>query len=103
MSIESVILSNHLILYRPFLLPSIFPSFRVFSSESALCIRWPKDWSFSFSIDPSSEYSGLISFRINWFDHLAVCGTLESSPALQFESISFSVLSLFMVQLLVHK
>ena len=78
MSIEAVILPNHLILYCPFLLPSISPSFRVFSSESALCIRWPKDWSFSFSIDPSSEYSALISFRINWFDHLAVCGTLKS-------------------------
>ena len=78
MSIESVMPSNHLILYRPLLLlPSIFPSIRVFSNESALCIRWPKYWSFSFSISPSNEYSGLISFRIDWFD-LAVQGTLKS-------------------------
>ena len=69
MSIESVMPSNHLILCHPlFLLPLIFPSIRVFSNESALCIRWPKYWSFSFSISPSSEYSGLISFRIDWFD-----------------------------------
>ena len=81
MSIESVMPSNHLILCRPrplLLLPSIFPSIRVFSSELALCIRWPKHWSFSFSISPSSEYSGLISFRIDWFDRLAVQGTLKS-------------------------
>ena len=64
MSIESVMLSNHLILYHPLLLPSVFPSIRVFSNESALHIRWPKYWSFSFSISPSNEYSGLISFRI---------------------------------------
>ena len=70
-SIESVMPSNHLILCHPLLLlPSIFPSTRVFSNESALCIRWPKYWSFSFSISPSSEYPGLISFRINWFDVL---------------------------------
>jgi len=69
MSIESVMPSNHVILCHPlFLLPLIFPSIRVFSNESALCIRWPKYWSFSFSISPSSEYSGLISFRIDWFD-----------------------------------
>ena len=76
-SIEPVMLSNHLILCRPFLLlPSIFLSIRVFSNELALCMRWPKYWSFSFSL--SSEYSGLISFRINWFDLLAVQGTLNS-------------------------
>ena len=80
MSIESVMPSNQLILCHPLLLlPSIFPSIRVFSSESALCIRWPKYWSFSFSIRPSNEYSGLISFRIDWFDLLAVQGTLKSS------------------------
>ena len=73
MSIESMIPSNHLILCNPLLLlPSIFPSIRVFSNESVFCIRWPKYWSFSFSISPSSEYSGLISFRIHWFDLLAV-------------------------------
>ena len=79
MSIESVMPSNHLILYRPLLLlPSIFPSIRVFSSGSVLCIRWPKYWSFSFSISPSSEYSGLISFRMDLLDLLAVQGTLKS-------------------------
>ena len=78
MSIESIMPSNHLIVCCPLLLPSIFPSSRVFSSESALCIRWPKYWSFSFSISPSNEYSGLISFRIDWFDLLAVQGTLKS-------------------------
>ena len=79
MSIESVMPSNHLTICWPLLLPpSIFPSIRVFSSESVLCIRWPKDWSFNFSISPSNEYSGLISFRIDWFDLLAVQGTLKS-------------------------
>ena len=79
MSIELVMPSNHLILFLPLLLPpSIFPSIRVFSSESVLHIRWPKDWSFSFSIDPSNEYSGLISFRIDWLDLLVVQGTLNS-------------------------
>ena len=79
MSIELVMLSNHFILYHPLLLlPSIFPNIRVFSTESALCIRWSKCWSFSFSISPSSEYSGLISFWIDWFDLLAVQGTLKS-------------------------
>ena len=79
MSIESVMPSNHLILCHPLLLlPSIFPSIKVFSNESALCIRWPKCWSFSFSIRPSNEYSGLISFRTDWFDLLAVQGTLQS-------------------------
>ena len=80
MSIESVMSSNHLILCLPLLLlPSIFPSIRVFSNESALRIRWPKYWSFSFSIGPSNEYSGLISFRIEWFDLLAVQGTVKSN------------------------
>ena len=81
MSIESVLPSNHSILCCPLLLlPSILPNFRIFSSESALHIRWPKCWSFNFSISPFSEYSGLISFRINWFDLLAVQGTLKSLP-----------------------
>ena len=79
MSIKSVMPSNHLILCRSFLfLPSIFPSIRVFSSESALCIMWPNYWSVSFSISPSNEYSGLISFRMDWFDLLAVQGTVKS-------------------------
>jgi len=81
MSIKSVMPSNHLILCWPLLLsPSIFPSIMVFSNESALCIRWPKYWSFSFSISPSNEYSGLISFRMDWLDLLAVQGTLKSLP-----------------------
>ena len=79
MSIESVIPSNHLILcHALLLLPSIFPSIKVFSNESALCIRWPKYWSFSFTINPSNEYSGLISFRMDWMDILAVQGTLRN-------------------------
>ena len=78
MSIESVMPSNHLILCRPLLLPSIFPSVKVFSNESALHIRWPKYWSFSSSISPSNEHSGLISFRINWFSLLATQGALKS-------------------------
>ena len=79
MSTDAVMSSNHLILcYLLLLLPSIFPSIRVFSKESALCIRWPKYWSFSFSISPSSKHSGLISFRIEWFDLLAIQGTLQS-------------------------
>ena len=79
MSIELVMPSSHLILCRPLLLlPSIFPSIRVFSNESVLHIRWPKYWSFSFSISPSNEYSGLISFRMDWLDLLAVQGTLKS-------------------------
>ena len=79
LSLESVMPSNHLILCRPLLLlPSVFPSIRVFSKESVLHIRWPKYWSFSFSISPSNEYSGLISFRMDWFDFLAVQGTLKS-------------------------
>ena len=79
MSIESVMPSNNLTHCHPLLLlPSIFPSIRVFSNESVLCIRWPKYWSFSFSISPSNEYSGLISFRMDWFDLLAFQGTLKS-------------------------
>ena len=92
MSIASVLPSNHLVLCRPLLLlPSMFPSFKVFSNESALRVRWPKYWSFSFSISPSNDYSGLISFRIGWFDLLVV---QESSPAPQFKSINSPVLCL---------
>ena len=94
MSIESVMPSNHLILcHLPLLLPSIFPRIRVFSNESVLHIRWPKYWSFSFNISPSSEYSGLISLRIDCFDLLAVQGTLKSSPTPQVKSIYSSALS----------
>jgi len=85
-SIESVMPSNHLILCCPLLvLPSIFPRIKVFSSESVICIRWPKYWSFSFSISPSNEYLGRISFRMDWLDLLAVQGTQESSPTPQFK------------------
>ena len=96
MPIESVMPSNHLILCRPLLLlPSIFPSIRVFSNQLALRIRWPKYQRFSFSISPSNEYSGLISFRIDWFDLFAVQGTLESLVQHHsFESINSSVLRL---------
>ena len=98
MSIKSVMPFNHLIPFRPLLLlPSIFPSIRVFSSESVLCIRWPKDW--SFSISPSNVYSGLISFRIDWFDLLAFQGTLKS--LLQHHSSKASIIrcsAFFMVQ-----
>ena len=101
MSIESVMPPNHLILYCPLLLlPSIFPSIRVFLNESDLHIRWPKFWSFSFSISPSNEYSGLISFRMEWLDLLAVQGTLKS--LLQHPSTKASILqhsAFFMVQL----
>ena len=101
MSIESVMPSNHLILCRPLLLlPSTFPSIRAFSNESGLCIRRPQYWSFSFSISPSNEYSGLISFRMDWFDLLAVEGTLKS--LLQHHSLKASILwhsAFFMVQL----
>ena len=94
MSIESAMPSNHLILCCPLLLlPSIFPSIRVFSNESVLCIRRPKYWSSSFSINPSNEYAGLISFRIDWLDLLAVQGTQEFSPTPQFKSINSSALS----------
>ena len=96
MSIQSVMLCNHLILCHPLLLPSVFASIRVFSSESALRIRWPKYWSFSFNISPSSEYSGLISFRIDWlvWSPCSPRDCQESSPTPQFESIISSVLSL---------
>ena len=97
MSIESVMLSNHLILcHFLLLLNSTLPSIRDFSNELVLCIRWPKYWSFSFSVSPSSEYSGLISFRSDWLDPLAVQGrdSQESSPTPQFKSISSSALSL---------
>ena len=100
MCIESVMLSYHLILCHPLLLPSVFPSIGVFSSELVLHIRWPKYWSFTFSISPSNEYSGLISFRIDWFDLLAVQGTLES--ILQHHSSTASILrcsAFFVVQL----
>ena len=101
MSIESVMPSNHLILCHPLLLlPLIFPSLRVFSNESVLHIRWPKYWGFSFSISPSNECSGLISFRIDWFDLFAVQGTLKS--LLQYHSLKTSVLqcsAFFVVQL----
>ena len=101
MSIESVMPSNHLILYHLLLLPpSIFPSIRVFSNESVLRIRWPKYWSFSFNISPSNEYSGLISFRLDWLDLLAVQGTLKSP--LQHHSSKASILrrsAFFIVQL----
>ena len=94
MSIESVMPSNHLIFCYPLLLPSIFPIIRVFSSESVLHIRWPKYWSFSFNISPSNEYLGLISFRIDWLDLLAVQGTLQESPSTpQSKSINSSTLS----------
>ena len=101
MSIESVMPSNHLILYRPLLLlPSIFPNIRIFSNESAFHIRWPKYWSFSFNISPSNEHLGLISFRMDWLDLLAVQGTLKS--LLQHHSSKASVLqcsAFFTVQL----
>jgi len=98
---NSVMPFNHLILCHPLLLlPSVFPSIRVFSSESTLCIRWPKYWSFSFSISPSNEYSRFVSFRIDWFDLLAVQGTLKS--LLQHHSSKASILwcsAFFIVQL----
>ena len=101
LSIESVMTSNHLILCYPLLLlPSIFPSIRVFSSESVLCTRWPKYWTFSFSISPSNEYSGLIPFKVDWFELLAVQGTLRS--LLQHCSSKTSILqfsAFFKVQL----
>ena len=101
MFIELVMPSNHLILCCPFfILCSIFPSIRVFSNESVLCIRWPRYWSFSFSISPSNEYSGLISFRMDWLDLLAVQGTLKG--LLQHHSLKASVFqcsTFFMVQL----
>ena len=103
MSMESVMPSNHLILYCPILLlHSIFPIIRVFSNESALRVRWPKYWSFSFNISPSNEHSGLISFRMNWLDLLAVQGTLKS--LLQYHSSKASILwhSVFSIVQLLH-
>ena len=102
MSVELVMPSNHLILCHPLLLPSIFPSIRVFSNESLLHIRWPKYWSFSFNISPSNEYSGLISFRMDWLDLLAVQGTLSS--LLQHHSSKASILwhSAFLIVQLSH-
>ena len=98
MSIKSVMPSNHLILCCPlFLLLSIFPSIRVFSNESALCIRWPKYW--NFSISPSNEYSGLISFRIDWFDFTGVQGSQESSPTPQLKASILWRSAFFTVQL----
>ena len=101
MSVDSVMPSSHRILCHPLLLPPlIFPSIRVFFNESSFCIRWPKYWSFSFSIHPSNEYSGLISFRMDWLDLLAVQGTLKS--LLQHHSSKTSILwhsAFFMVQL----
>ena len=100
MSIKSMMPFNHLIVCGPLLQPSISPSIRVFSNESVLCIRWPKYWSFSFNISPSNEYSGLISFRLDWLDLLAVQGTLKS--LLQHHSSKSSVLrpsAFFIVQL----
>ena len=94
MSVESVMLSNHLILYCPLLLlPSVFCSISVFSSESVLLIRWPKYRSFSFSISPSKEHSGLVSFRIDWFDLCSPRDSQESSPTPKFKSINSSALS----------
>ena len=104
MSIESVMPSNHLVLCHPLLfLPSIFPSIRVFSNESALCIRWPKYWGFSFNISPSNEHSGLISLRMDWLDLLAVQGILKS--LLQHHSSKASILqrsAFFIVQSHIH-
>ena len=100
MSIKSVMPPNHLILCRPLLLlPSIFPSLRVFSDNSVLCIRWPQYWSFSFNISPSKEYSGLISFRIDWFGLLAVQGTVESLLQHHSSKSSLWCSTFFMVQL----
>ena len=100
-SIESVMPPNHLVLCRPLLpLSSVFPSIRVFSNESALCIRWPKYWSFNFSISPSSEYSGLTSFRIDWFDLQAVQGPLKSLLQHSSKASILQRSAFFMVQLL---
>ena len=103
MSIKSVMPSKHLILCHPFLLPpSIFPSFRVFSSESALHIQWPKYWSFSFNINPSNEYSGLISVRMDWLDLLAVQGTLKSLLQHHGSKASIFLCSAFFIVQLSH-
>ena len=103
MSIKSVMPSNHLILCHPLLLrPSIFPSILVFSNDSVLCIRWPEYWSFSFSISPSNEFSGLISFRIDWFDLLAVQGTLWSLLQHYSSKASIPWCSVFFIVQLSH-
>ena len=104
MSIKLVMPSNHLILSCPlFLLTLIFSSIRVFSNESVLCIRWPKYWNFSFSISTPNEYSGLISFRMDWFDLLVVQGTLkESFPTSQFKSINFQCSAFFITLTSIH-
>ena len=99
MSIKSVMPSNHLILCHPLLLlPSIFPSIRVFSNESVLCIRWPKYWSFSFNISPSNEHPGLISFRMDWLDVLAIQGTLNSLLQHNSKASILQCSGFFMVQ-----
>ena len=100
MFIESVMPSNHRIICRPLLLPSIFPSIRVFSNESVLRIRWPEYWSFSLSISPSNAYSGLISFRMDWLDLLAVQGTLKSLQHYSLKASSLQHAVFFLVQLL---
>ena len=103
MSLEPVMLSNHLILCCPlFFLPSIFPSIRVFSNESVLCIRWPEYWSFSFSISPSNEYSGLISVRMHWLVVLALQGTLKSILQHHSSKASILLLSAFFIDQLSH-
>ena len=103
MSIESVIPSNHLILCHPLLLlPSIYPRIRIFSNESMLRIRWPKYWSFSFNVSLSSKYSGLISFRIDWFDFLAVQGTLKNLLQHHSSKVSIILCSAFFVVQLSH-
>ena len=95
MSIVSMMPSSHLILWHPLpFLPLVFPNIRHFSSKSAVCIRWPKYWSFNFSISPSNEYSGLISLKIDWFDFSTVQGNLRSPPAPQFQAINFLALYL---------
>ena len=103
MSIESMMQSNHLILCRPLLLlPSIFPSIRVFSNDSALCIRWPKYWSFSLNISPSNEHPGLISFRIDWLDFLVVQGTIKSLLQHHSSKASIVLCSVFFIVQLSH-
>ena len=103
MSIQSVMPYNHLILCHPLLLLFLaFPSIRVFSNESVLCIRWPKYWSFSFSVSPSNEYPGLISFRIDWLDLWSLRDSQESSPTPQFKSISSLITSAYFIAQLSH-
>ena len=102
MSTEPVMSSNHLIFCHPLLLPSIFPSIRVFSNVSVFCIRWPKYWSFSFNISPSNEYSGLVSFRMDWLDLLAVQGTLKSLLQHHTSKASIFLRSAFFIVQLSH-